>query len=228
LPGKGNRRHHDGVQGYVGRTLEVYVVDDHDIVRRGLRDLLAAARDIHVVGDNGSADRAVTEILDLRPDVMLLDVQLEDGTGIEVSRRVRAEDPSVHAVLLTSASDDEALAAAVLAGADDVLVKLGSSSEVLWAVRRIGMGKSGLDPHDRARAVARLRQVGAAPGLGPLDREVLDRMLDGRTDSEIARDLDLTPDEVVASVSRVVSAITGLGSGDAPDRSRPGRHRSDP
>lgn len=216
------------MQGYVGRTLEVYVVDDHDIVRRGLRDLLAAARDIHVVGDNGSADRAVPEILDLRPDVMLLDLQLEDGTGIEVSRRVRAEDPSVHAVLLTSASDDEALAAAVLAGADDVLVKLGSSSEVLWAVRRIGMGKSGLDPHDRARAVARLRQVGATPGLGPVDREVLDRMLDGRTDSEIARDLDLTLDEVVASVSRVVSAITGLGSGDAPDRSRPGRHRSDP
>ncbi len=105
------------MQGYVPRYHRVYLVDDHDIVRRGLHDLLTRARDLEVVGDSGSAREAVGEILRLEADVMLLDLQLPDGSGIEVCRAVRSVNPSVSGLLLTAAGDEVALAAAVLAGA---------------------------------------------------------------------------------------------------------------
>ena len=107
-----------------GRYVTVYLLDDHDIVRQGLRDLLAPAREVHVVGDSGRAEHAAEAILERGAMVMVLDLQLQDGSGVHVCRQVRAVNPNVQGLLLTSADDDAALAAAVLAGAAGCLVKL--------------------------------------------------------------------------------------------------------
>ena len=117
--------------GYVSSLVKVYLLDDHDIVRRGLRDLLAAARDIHVVGDSSSTRGAARSILELGANVMVLDLQLQDGTGIEVCREVRAIDPSVSGLLLTSFDEDEALAAAILAGAGGYIVKASRGADII-------------------------------------------------------------------------------------------------
>jgi two-component system response regulator DevR len=128
------------MQGYTMKSIRVFVVDDHDIVRRGLIDLLSVKRDITVVGESSSAGSAVQRILDLKPDVMVLDRQLQDGTGIQVCRKVRSVDPSIHGLLLTSASDDEALLATLLAGASGYGTKLVNTASILDGIRRIGVG----------------------------------------------------------------------------------------
>src|SRR3954447_10623495 len=141
-----------------GTTLaKVYLLDDHDIVRRGLRDLLAAARDIQVVGDSGFASSAAQAVLDLGATVMVLDVQLQDGTGIEVCRQVRAVDPSVSGLLLTSSDEDEALAAAILAGARRYIVKASRGADIIGAVRRLGGGRSMIEPAVAEPVIGRLR-----------------------------------------------------------------------
>src|SRR5207342_3542414 len=131
---------------YASRLVKVYVLDDHDIVRRGLQDLLAAARDIQVVGDSGFVRGAAQAILDRGANVMLLDLQLQDGTGIEVCREVRGVDPSVAGLLLTSSDEDEALAAAILAGASGYILKASQGADIIGAVRRLSGGRSMIDP----------------------------------------------------------------------------------
>ena len=126
---------------YVSRYVRVFLLDDHDIVRQGLRDLLSAATDIHVVGDSASARHAPQAILELQADVMVLDLQLQDGTGIEVCRAVRSVNPSVNGLLLTSSGDDEALVSAILAGAAGYVVKLTRTGDIVAAIRRVATGK---------------------------------------------------------------------------------------
>jgi two-component system, NarL family, response regulator DevR len=197
----------------------VFLLDDHDIVRRGLRDLLASARDVVVVGESPSAEQATRMILELKPNVMVLDVQLQDGTGIEVCRRVRAVDPDIRGLLLTSAGDDEALVAAVLAGADGYLVKLTGSLEVLNAVRRVGTGKSLIDRDQKERVVARLRAdltYGRSPGLADAERDLLSHLLDGATDAEIAEHNGQSPESMASSLAALVEVLTGVGAAPAP------------
>src|SRR6476659_6465058 len=111
--------------GYVSRVVKVCLPDDHDNVRRGLRHLLVSAKDLQVVGDSSAVEDAARRILDLDAEVMVLDLQLQDGTGVEVCRAVRAEDPSVTGLLPTSSDENEAKAAALLAGPDGYIVKAG-------------------------------------------------------------------------------------------------------
>ena len=127
------------------QQLRLYLLDDHDIVRQGLRDLLSGHRDLYIVGDSGSARRAVEAIPRLKPDVVVLDLQLQDGSGVSVCRAVRAAEPSIQVLLLTSAGDDEALVAAVLAGAAGYVIKLVRTNVIVDAVRRVGDGRSLLD-----------------------------------------------------------------------------------
>jgi two-component system response regulator DevR len=198
------------VQPYAGETLRVFLLDDHDLVRRGLRDVLAPARDLQVVGDSASARTAPRAILDLGVHVMVLDLQLQDGTGIEVCRAVRAVDPSVRGLLLTSAGDDEALAASVLAGAAGYLVKLSNSIDVIDAVRRVGVGRALLDASAAAGATAALRSraAGLVPALTADEWAVLDDVLGGRTDAQVAERSGTSVQEASTRVAGLVRRLT--------------------
>lgn len=218
------------MQGLGSRTVRVFLLDDHDIVRRGLRDLMAPAHDILVVGESASAAGALQMIPDVNPNVMLLDLQLQDGTGIEVCRRIRTAHPDIHGLLLTSAGDDEALLAAILAGADGYLIKLTGSLEVLEAVRRVGAGRSLIDREQKRRLIERVRAElidSQAPGPPGVDRDLLSQLLDGASDAEIAQRNELPVESVEGGVSALVESLIGVGSGVSPSLPPPGlgRHR---
>ena len=138
-------------------TIKVFLLDDHEVVRRGLRELLEVEGDIEIVGESGSAAEATRRIPALRPDVAVLDGRLPDGNGIDVCRDVRSIDPSVHALILTSYDDDEALFAAIMAGASGYVLKQIRGTDLVDAIRRVAAGQSLLDPAVTARVLERMR-----------------------------------------------------------------------
>ena len=213
--------------GYGSRIAKVYLLDDHDIVRRGLRDLLVAARDIEVVGDSGSARGAARAILDRGANVMVLDLQLQDGTGIEVCREVRAVDPSVSGLLLTSFDEDEALAAAILAGAGGFIVKASRSADIIGAVRRLRGGRSMIDPALAGPVIERLKSQVPIPPLTDHEQHVLAYVLEGLTDREIAdrMGMDLGPMgiDIAALITRITSSTPEQGQPRS--QSSLGKHR---
>src|SRR3569833_389324 len=135
----------------------VFLLDDHDVVRRGLGDLLLAGGDIEVVGESGSAQEAARRIPAMRPDVAILDARLPDGNGIDVCRDVRAIDSTIKGLILTSYEDDEALFAAIMAGASGYVLKQIRGTDLLDAVRRVAAGQSLLDPAVTQRVLVRFR-----------------------------------------------------------------------
>ncbi|RSM49361.1 DNA-binding response regulator, partial [Actinoplanes sp. ATCC 53533] len=137
--------------------IRVFLLDDHEIVRRGLVDLLQAAGDIEVVGESGLAQEATRRIPALRPDVAVLDARLPDGSGIDVCRDVRAVDSSIKGLILTSYEDDEALFAAIMAGAAGYVLKQIRGTDLVDAVRRVAAGQSLLDPAVTQRVLERIR-----------------------------------------------------------------------
>src|SRR5918997_2300186 len=137
--------------------IRVFLLDDHEVVRRGLTDLLHAAGDIDVVGESGSAREATARIPALRPDVAVLDARLPDGNGIDVCRDVRAVDPSIKGLILTSYEDDEALFAAIMAGAAGYVLKQIRGTDLVDAIRRVAAGQSLLDPAITQRVLERIR-----------------------------------------------------------------------
>jgi len=213
---------------YLSRRVRVYLVDDHDIVRRGIRDVLVPARDISVVGDSGSVREAVPAILQLEPDVMLLDLHLQDGSGIDVSRAVRSVKPGISGLLLTAAGDDEARAAVLLAGASGYVVKLSRSGSVMDAVRKVQPGTTIMSEADIERASRQLLALmdSLSPPLTEQQRHTLGLVVAGRTDSEIADDQGSRESDadVAGLVARVAGALLGTSgsSGDA----AVGRHRA--
>jgi two-component system, NarL family, response regulator DevR len=199
------------VQGYVRKHLRLYLVDDHDIVRQGLSDLLVGHRDFYIVGDSGSARRAIEEIPRLKPDVVVLDLQLQDGSGISVCRAIRAADPSIQVLLLTSAGDDDALAAAVLAGAAGYVIKLVRTQVIVEAVRRVGTGQILMEAAAVDRIGRQLRTKLQATTEPTTDDDVvlLSQVLEGLTDQEIA-DRNKQPLETVTlSTSALIDRLTG-------------------
>ena len=194
---------------YASPLVEVYLLDDHDIVRRGVRDLLVAAKDIHVVGESSSTQGAAEAILRLGASVMVLDVNLPDGTGIEVCRQVRAVDPSVSGLLLTSMDEDEALAAAILAGASGSILKASHGADIIGAVRRLGTGRPMIDTAMAERVRGQLTSRVSALALDDDEQQILTDVVDGLTDSEIARrqgtDLEQTSETVAAMIGRLTS-----------------------
>ncbi|MEV0728011.1 response regulator transcription factor [Polymorphospora sp. NPDC050346] len=191
--------------------IRVFLLDDHEVVRRGLADLLHSAGDIEVVGESGSAPEAARRIPALRPDVAILDARLPDGNGIDVCRDVRAIDSSIKGLILTSYEDDEALFAAIMAGAAGYVLKQIRGTDLVDAVRRVAAGQSLLDPAVTQRVLERIR--GGVEGPRELDslteqeRRILEHVADGLTNREIAAKMFLAEKTVKNYVSSVLAKL---------------------
>ncbi|MDY6810298.1 MAG: response regulator transcription factor, partial [Actinomycetota bacterium] len=190
----------------------VYLVDDHELVRRGLRDLLSTARDLEVIGEAASVGEAKVGILAAVPDVAVLDVRLPDGSGVELCRDIRAAEPSIACLMLTSYADDDALLAAVLAGASGFVLKQILGHNLIEAVRTVGAGGSLLDDRSTAALLTKLR-TGNAPAQDPLadlthqEREVFNLIGDGLTNRQIAERMYLAEKTIKNYVSRILTKL---------------------
>jgi DNA-binding NarL/FixJ family response regulator len=191
--------------------IRVFLLDDHEVVRRGLRDLLEGDGDIEIIGESGSAQEATARIPALRPDVAVLDARLPDGSGIDVCRDVRSVDPEVKALILTSYDDDEALFAAILAGAAGYLLKQVRGNDLVDAVRRVAAGQSLIDPTLTARVLERLRHGPAEheelASLTEQERKILALIAEGLTNRQIGERLFLAEKTVKNYVSSVLSKL---------------------
>ena len=191
--------------------IRVYLLDDHEVVRRGLRDLLEQEDDIEVVGESGSAVDATHRIPALRPDVAVLDGRLPDGSGIDVCRDVRSVDPSIKALILTSYEDDEALFAAIMAGAAGYILKQIRGNDLIDAVRRVAAGQSLLDPAVTSRVLERIRKGPDQPDelrdLTDQERRILLLVAEGLTNREIANRMFLAEKTVKNYVSSLLSKL---------------------
>ncbi|MEU8157538.1 response regulator transcription factor [Micromonospora sp. NPDC048986] len=191
--------------------IRVFLLDDHEVVRRGLADLLQSGGDIEVVGESGSAQEAARRIPALRPDVAILDARLPDGNGIDVCRDVRAVDSSIKGLILTSYEDDEALFAAIMAGAAGYVLKQIRGTDLVDAVRRVAAGQSLLDPAITARVLERVRNGVEQPrelrSLTEQERRILEYVAEGLTNREIAGRMFLAEKTVKNYVSSVLAKL---------------------
>jgi len=191
--------------------IRVFLLDDHEVVRRGLVALLQSVTDIEVVGESGSAVAAVEEIVRLKPDVAILDARLQDGSGIDVCREIRSSVPSVGALILTSYEDDEALLSAILAGAAGYVLKEVRGNDLVESIRRVATGQNLLDPGITRRVLQRVRSGGNEPGelagLTPQERRILELITEGLTNRQIGERLLLTEKTVKNYVSHVLAKL---------------------
>jgi two-component system, NarL family, response regulator DevR len=190
-----------------GGRVRVFLLDDHEMLRRGVRDMLLEAGGFTIVGEASSAAEAIRTVPALRPDVALLDVQLPDGSGIEVCRHVRALDPTIRAVMLTTFDDDEARLAAALAGASGFVSKRIRGHDLVEAVHRVAAGESLLDARSAAEAVRRARTRALDPRLAALtgqEQRVLDLIADGLTNRQIGERLGIGENTVKNYVTSVL------------------------
>jgi two-component system, NarL family, response regulator DevR len=192
-------------------TVKVFLLDDHEIVRAGLRSLFESVEDFSVVGEAATAEEALDRIPPTRPDVAILDVRLPDGSGIEVCREIRSASPEVSCVMLTSYADDEALVAAVMAGASGYVLKQVGASSLVDDIRRVAAGQSLLDPALTERIVERLRNRGdddpLLATLTPQERRILDLIAEGQTNRQIAGALFLAEKTVKNYVSNLLAKL---------------------
>jgi len=189
----------------------VFLLDDHEIVRRGLRELLEAEEDLVVVGEAGTAEEALARAPALRPDVAVLDVRLPDGDGVEVCREIRSRRPEIRCLMLTSFSDDEALFSAILAGAAGYVLKQIRGTDLVEAIRHVARGESLLDAAVTARVMERLRSPAPAnPELESLtdqERRILDLIAEGLTNRQIGERMYLAEKTVKNYVSNVLMKL---------------------
>jgi two-component system, NarL family, response regulator DevR len=189
----------------------VFLVDDHEVVRRGLRDLLDVEEDLDVVGDAATAGMALAGIAATSPDVAVLDVRLPDGNGVEVCREVRARDPRIACLMLTSFSDDEALFDAIMAGAAGYLLKDIKGNDLVDAVRRVASGDSLLDPSVTGKVLERLRKGDEEDprlkALSDQERRILALIAEGLTNRQIAERMHLAEKTVKNYVSNLLAKL---------------------
>ena len=189
----------------------MFLLDDHEIVRRGLRELLEAEDDIEVVGEAGTAEEAVGRIPATSPDVAVLDVRLPDGSGVEVCRDVRSVRPELACIMLTSYADDEALFEAIMAGAAGYVLKQVKGAELVDAIRWVAAGQSLLDPGVTARVLDRLRQGAEEDerlrGLTEQEHKILALLADGMTNRQIAEEMFLAEKTVKNYVSNLLAKM---------------------
>jgi two-component system response regulator DevR len=191
--------------------VRVFLLDDHDIVRRGLAHMFEKASDIEVVGEAGTAEEGLSRIPPTRPDVALLDVRLPDGDGVTVCREIRSRHPEIYCLMLTSFSDDEALFDAIMAGASGFILKQVKSEEIVQAVRFVAKGQSLLDPAVTGRVLERLRkgpeEDERLAKLSPQERNILELIADGLTNRQIAEEVHLAEKTVKNYVSNLLTKL---------------------
>ena len=193
--------------------LRVLLVDDHEVVRSGVKALLQSTEDIIVTAEAGSVREAVDEADRTRPDVVVMDVRLADGSGIEATREIRANHPATQVVMLTSFADDEALFASIMAGASGYVLKQVKGGELVRAIRTVGRGESLLDPAvtsavlDRLRRGKHLMKDEKLARLSPQEERILALVADGKTNREIGEGLNLAEKTVKNYVSSILSKL---------------------
>jgi len=188
----------------------IFLLDDHEVVRRGLRELLEGEPDFEIVGEAGTAAEAYGRIPATRPDVAVLDVQLPDGNGVEVCRDIRSSHPEINCLMLTSFADDEALFNAILAGASGYVLKQVKGNDLVDGIRRVASGESLLDPALTSRVLERLRsenQPDELAGLTEQERRILDHIAEGLTNRQIGERMFLAEKTVKNYVSNVLSKL---------------------
>jgi DNA-binding NarL/FixJ family response regulator len=189
----------------------VFLLDDHEIVRRGLRELLEAEDDLEVVGEASTAEEALSRVPATQPDVAVLDVRLPDGSGVEVCREIRSSHPEVQCIMLTSYSDDEALFDAIMAGAAGYVLKQVRGVELVEGIRRVAAGQSLLDPSLTSRVLERLRQAPEEDerfaSLSDQERRILTLLSDGLTNRQIAAEMFLAEKTVKNYVSNLLGKM---------------------
>ena len=193
-------------------TIRVFLLDDHEVVRTGLRQLLESGGDIEVVGEAGTAASAIARIPALKPDVAILDARLPDGSGVEVCRQIRSGEPSTKAIILTSFDDDEALFASIMAGAAGYILKQVTGQDLLAAVRHVAAGGSLLDPKVTERVMQRLRDGGPEEpeelrSLSAQERRILELVAEGLTNKQIGERLFLAEKTVKNYMSNVLAKL---------------------
>ncbi len=192
-------------------SIRVFLLDDHEVVRRGLADLFGATDDLRVVGEAGTAREALDRIPATRPDVAVLDARLPDGSGIDVCRDIRSAFPEVRCLVLTSYDDDDAVFAAVMAGASGYLLKEVRGANLVEAVREVAAGRSLLDPSVTAHLLQRLRagerRDPKAESLTERERAILDLIADGLTNRQIGERLFLAEKTVKNYVSGLLAKL---------------------
>ncbi|MEV4257146.1 response regulator transcription factor [Spirillospora sp. NPDC049652] len=204
----------DGGQRGPGDPIRVFLLDDHEVVRRGVHDLLSDEPDITVVGDAGTVEQALVRVPALRPHVAVLDVRLPDGDGVTVCRELRSRMPELACLMLTSFDDEEALLDSIMAGASGYVLKQIQGSDLVSAVRTVAGGQSLLDPSATAKLMARLRQgpepepePDALPGLTDREREILALIGEGLTNRQIGQRLFLAEKTVKNHISRLLAKL---------------------
>jgi DNA-binding NarL/FixJ family response regulator len=193
------------------RTIGVFLLDDHEIVRRGVRELLETQPDITVVGEAGTAASALARIPALRPDVAVLDVRLPDGDGVSVCREIRSSMPEVACLMLTSFGDDEALFDAIMAGAAGYVLKQIRGTDLVGAVRTVAAGESMLDPEAASRVMQRMRdqaqRADPLSELTPQERRILELIGEGLTNRQIGGRMYLAEKTVKNYVSGLFAKL---------------------
>ncbi|MEU3598539.1 response regulator transcription factor [Streptomyces sp. NPDC006798] len=227
----------DSEQGRgTGTAISVFLLDDHEVVRRGVHDLLDDEPGITVVGEAATVEQALIRVPALRPDVAVLDVRLPDGDGVTVCRELRSKLPGLACLMLTSFDDEEALLDSIMAGAAGYVLKQIEGSDLVSAVRTVARGQSLLDPAATTKVMARLRKVqqpaedpDALPGLTQREREILDLIGEGLTNRQIGQRLYLAEKTVKNHISRLLAKLgverrihAAVLATQARDRIRPG------
>ncbi|MFE1755886.1 response regulator [Streptomyces anandii] len=194
--------------------IRVFLLDDHEVVRRGVHDLLNDEADITVVGEAATAEQALVRVPALRPDVAVLDVRLPDGDGVTVCRELRSRLPELACLMLTSFDDEEALLDSIMAGASGYVLKQIQGSDLVSAVRTVARGQSLLDPSATTKLMARLRggqqqeeEPDALPGLTDREREILALIGEGLTNRQIGQRLYLAEKTVKNHISRLLAKL---------------------
>ncbi len=189
----------------------MFLLDDHEIVRRGLRELIDGEEDLEVAGEAGTAAEALARIPAAQPDVAVLDVRLPDGDGVSVCRDIRSTHPEVQCLMLTSFADDEALFSAIMAGAAGYVLKQVKGTDLLEAIRRVGRGESLIDPSLTTRVLDRLRKGPEddelVAQLTPQERKLLDLLAEGLTNRQIGERMFLAEKTVKNYVSNLLAKL---------------------
>ena len=190
----------------------VLICDDHEVVREGLRTLLSRRQDLTVVGEAGTMQEAIDTAAKAKPDVVIMDVRLPDGSGVEACRAIREARPETHVIMLTSYADDEALFASIVAGASGYLLKQTRGQAVVDAIHAVAQGRSLLDPDVTGKVLERVRkgreqEDPAIASLTDQERKVLEQLAEGKTNREIGTTLFLSEKTVKNYVSRILDKL---------------------